>query len=203
MATSTRCAESVRWMDCVDLALLWSRAPQVAGAFAASTQGRSADTAATGAHRARATGEPRMDRSVSHPRTWTGVATLAVVLAVTGAACGGQTAKPIAASTSAPTITEPPSTTAPTATTVAPTTSKPRPTTTRPTTTRRAVPTTAAPARNCDPAYPDACLHDGIGDYDCAGGSGNGPNYVDGPIRVLPPDPFDLDRDGDGVGCEG
>ena len=144
-----------------------------------------------------------MDRCVSHPRTWTGVATLAVVLAVTGAACGGQTAKPIAASTSAPTITEPPSTTAPTATTVAPTTSKPRPTTTRPTTTRRAVPTTAAPARNCDPAYPDACLHDGIGNYDCAGGSGNGPNYVDGPIRVLPPDPFDLDRDGDGVGCEG
>lgn len=30
----------------------------------------------------------------------------------------------------------------------------------------------------------------------------NGPNYVDGPIRVRPPDPFDLDRDGDGVGCE-
>jgi hypothetical protein len=57
-------------------------------------------------------------------------------------------------------------------------------------------------ARNCDPAYPDVCLHDGIGDYDCAGGSGNGPNYVSGPIRVLPPDPFDLDRDGDGIGCE-
>jgi hypothetical protein len=63
-------------------------------------------------------------------------------------------------------------------------------------------PPSTAPARNCDPAYPDACLHDGIGDYDCAGGSGNGPNYVEGPITVLPPDPFDLDRDGDGVGCE-
>jgi len=151
-----------------------------------------------------------MDRSVSHPRTWTGVPTLAVVLAVTGAAYGGQTPKPIAASTSEPTTTEPPSTTAPTATnsaptTVAPTTSKPQPATTRRATptTRRAVPTTAAPARNCDPAYPDACLHDGIGDYDCAGGSGNGPNYVDGPITVRAPDPFDLDRDGDGVGCEG
>jgi PASTA domain len=62
-------------------------------------------------------------------------------------------------------------------------------------------PTTSAP-KNCDPAYPDVCLHDGIGDYDCAGGSGNGPNYVDGPIRVLSPDPFDLDRDGDGTGCD-
>jgi hypothetical protein len=62
-------------------------------------------------------------------------------------------------------------------------------------------PATTAP-RNCDPAYPDVCLHDGIGDYDCAGGTGDGPNYVDGPIRVLPPDPFDLDRNGDGIGCE-
>jgi len=46
------------------------------------------------------------------------------------------------------------------------------------------------------------CLHDGVGDYDCAGGAGNGPNYVEGPIRVLAPDPFDLDRDGNGLGCE-
>jgi beta-lactam-binding protein with PASTA domain len=63
-------------------------------------------------------------------------------------------------------------------------------------------PPTTRQAGNCDPAYPGVCLHDDIGDYDCAGGSGNGPNYVDGPIRVLPPDPFDLDRDGDGTGCE-
>jgi hypothetical protein len=62
-------------------------------------------------------------------------------------------------------------------------------------------PPTTAP-RNCDPAYPDVCLHDGIGDYDCAAGTGNGPNYVEGPIRVLPPDPFDLDGNGDGIGCE-
>jgi PASTA domain len=58
------------------------------------------------------------------------------------------------------------------------------------------------PATDCDPAYPDVCLKDGIGDYDCAAGSGNGPNYVSGPIAVRPPDPFDLDRNGDGVGCE-
>jgi hypothetical protein len=31
-----------------------------------------------------------------------------------------------------------------------------------------------------------------------APGRGNGPEYVDGPVRVHPPDPFDLDREGDG-----
>jgi hypothetical protein len=55
---------------------------------------------------------------------------------------------------------------------------------------------------NCHPSYPDVCLCPNCGDYDCAGGSGNGPNYVSGPVRVLPPDPFDLDRDGDGWGCQ-
>jgi hypothetical protein len=97
-----------------------------------------------------------------------------------------------------------PTTTLAPTTTAAPATTKARPATTRraTTTSRRATTTTSAPARNCDPAYPDACLHDGIGDYDCAGGSGNGPNYVEGPIRVRAPDPFGLDRDGDGVGCE-
>jgi hypothetical protein len=64
-------------------------------------------------------------------------------------------------------------------------------------------PTTTSAPRNCDPAYPDVRLHQGIGDYDCAGGSGDGPNYVEGPVRVLPPDPFDLDGyDNDGIGCE-
>ncbi len=58
-------------------------------------------------------------------------------------------------------------------------------------------------ATSCDPNYEGACLQDGIGDYDCAGGSGNGPNYVAGPIYVIGADPFGLDRDGDGVACEG
>jgi len=62
-------------------------------------------------------------------------------------------------------------------------------------------PAVPAPA-NCDPAYPDTCLTDGIGDYDCAGGTGNGPNYVTGPITVRYPDPFGLDSDGNGIGCE-
>ena len=63
-------------------------------------------------------------------------------------------------------------------------------------------PVRSSPRANCDPSYPDTCLHDGIGDYDCAGGSGNGPNYVDGPVQVRSPDPFRLDADHDGVGCE-
>jgi beta-lactam-binding protein with PASTA domain len=63
-------------------------------------------------------------------------------------------------------------------------------------------PPPTAPPQNCDPSYPDVCLDPGAVDYDCAGGSGNGPEYVEGPIRVRPPDPFDLDRNGDGWGCE-
>ena len=39
-------------------------------------------------------------------------------------------------------------------------------------------------------------------DVDCAGGSGNGPKYVRGPIRVTGVDIYGLDRDGDGIACE-
>jgi hypothetical protein len=49
----------------------------------------------------------------------------------------------------------------------------------------------------------DACLRPDASDCDCEGGSGNGPHYVAGPIKVLPPDPFELDgNDNDGWGCE-
>jgi beta-lactam-binding protein with PASTA domain len=65
-----------------------------------------------------------------------------------------------------------------------------------------APPPPTAPARDCDPSYPDVCLDPSAVDYDCAGGSGAGPRYVEGPLEVRPPDPFDLDREGDGVGCE-
>ena len=108
--------------------------------------------------------------------------------------------------TAAPTTT----TTPPTTTTVAPTTTTtlaPTTTTTLTPTTTAAPPTTAAPtttappASNCHPSY-GGCLLVGQGDYDCAGGSGNGPNYVNGPVSVVGYDDFDLDRDGDGVGCE-
>jgi hypothetical protein len=63
-------------------------------------------------------------------------------------------------------------------------------------------PPPTTPTRNCHPSYQGECLKVGIGDYDCAGGSGNGPNYVQGTVQVVGPDEFDLDRDGDGLGCE-
>jgi hypothetical protein len=64
-------------------------------------------------------------------------------------------------------------------------------------------PPSTAPPRNCHPSYPDVCLRPDVSDYDCEGGSGNGPFYVAGPLRVLPPDPFELDgNDNDGLGCE-
>ncbi|ODQ91297.1 excalibur domain-containing protein [Mycolicibacterium flavescens] len=39
-------------------------------------------------------------------------------------------------------------------------------------------------------------------DVDCAGGSGNGPEYVAGPITVIGDDIYELDRDGDGTACD-
>jgi len=63
-------------------------------------------------------------------------------------------------------------------------------------------PPPTAPPGTCDPSSPDLCLDPTAEDYDCQGGSGNGPRYVDGPIRVRPPDQFGLDSDGDGLGCE-
>ena len=42
----------------------------------------------------------------------------------------------------------------------------------------------------------------GPGDVDCAGGTGNGPRYVQGPVYVTGNDPYGLDTDHDGVGCE-
>ncbi|HKZ40417.1 MAG TPA: hypothetical protein VJ044_05605, partial [Candidatus Hodarchaeales archaeon] len=62
--------------------------------------------------------------------------------------------------------------------------------------------TTSAPKGNCHPSYEGACLLQGIGDYDCEGGGGNGPNYIKGPIRVVGYDEFQLDREGDGIACE-
>ena len=59
-----------------------------------------------------------------------------------------------------------------------------------------------AAAQSCHPSYEGACVPAGVSDVDCAGGSGNGPYYVAGPVRVVGPDPYGLDRDGDGRACE-
>jgi hypothetical protein len=54
----------------------------------------------------------------------------------------------------------------------------------------------------CDPNYKGACLDPNASDYDCEGGSGDGPKYVAGPVTVVGDDHFELDRDGDGTACE-
>jgi hypothetical protein len=60
---------------------------------------------------------------------------------------------------------------------------------------------TSPTTSNCDPNYAGACVPI-ASDVDCAGGSGNGPEYVQGPVRVVGTDIYDLDRDGDGIGCD-
>lgn len=56
-------------------------------------------------------------------------------------------------------------------------------------------------AQSCDPNYAGACVPI-ASDVDCAGGQGNGPAYVTGPVRIIGRDIYQLDRDGDGVACE-
>lgn len=63
-----------------------------------------------------------------------------------------------------------------------------------------AVGTKKQQSSKCDPNY-SGCVPI-ASDVDCAGGSGNGPAYVSGPIRVIGDDIYDLDRDGDGIACD-
>lgn len=83
-----------------------------------------------------------------------------------------------------------------TTTTKRPATKRPKPTTT----VQPAPEPEPAPANDCDPNY-SGCVPI-ASDVDCAGGSGNGPAYVSGPINVIGTDIYDLDRDGDGEACE-
>ncbi|RUX08935.1 hypothetical protein EOA30_05255 [Mesorhizobium sp. M8A.F.Ca.ET.059.01.1.1] len=53
----------------------------------------------------------------------------------------------------------------------------------------------------CDPNYAGVCVPI-ASDVDCSSGKGNGPAYVHGPVTVVGTDIYDLDRDGDGIGCE-
>ncbi len=62
-------------------------------------------------------------------------------------------------------------------------------------------PAAASTSRDCDTNYAGACLDSDAIDYDCEGGSGDGPEYT-GLIQVVGADVYDLDRDGDGTGCD-
>ncbi|GAB2673620.1 hypothetical protein [Nocardia goodfellowii] len=59
--------------------------------------------------------------------------------------------------------------------------------------------TSAQPQSNCHASY-TPCVPI-TSDVDCKGGSGNGPAYT-GRVQVIGPDEYDLDRDGNGIGCE-
>jgi acyl-CoA reductase-like NAD-dependent aldehyde dehydrogenase len=56
-------------------------------------------------------------------------------------------------------------------------------------------------ASECDPNYSGACLDPNASDYDCEGGSGDGPQYT-GTVTVVGEDHYGLDANGNGVGCE-
>jgi membrane protein involved in colicin uptake len=58
----------------------------------------------------------------------------------------------------------------------------------------------AAQAPSCNPNY-SGCLDPNASDYDCEGGSGNGPYYT-GTVEVIGDDEYGLDADGDGYGCD-
>jgi len=58
----------------------------------------------------------------------------------------------------------------------------------------------AAQAQSCNPNY-SGCLDPNASDYDCEGGSGNGPYYT-GTVEVIGYDEYGLDADGDGYGCD-
>ena len=55
--------------------------------------------------------------------------------------------------------------------------------------------------KRCHPSYKLKCLKPNAYDYDCIGGSGNGPLYT-GLVKVVGRDVFRLDADHDGWGCE-
>jgi hypothetical protein len=66
----------------------------------------------------------------------------------------------------------------------------------------KAPPKTTAkpPGPACDPNY-SGCVPI-ASDVDCAGGTGNGPAFVSGPVKVIGADIYNLDSDNDGFGCE-
>lgn len=64
----------------------------------------------------------------------------------------------------------------------------------------KAAPAAPQAQSGCDPNY-SGCVPI-ASDVDCAGGKGNGPAYVRGPVTVTGSDIYGLDSDGDGIACE-
>ena len=57
---------------------------------------------------------------------------------------------------------------------------------------------------NCTPGYSPCLVYHNGADYDCSGGGGNGPYYTEPGVvyTVTGSDPYGLDADNDGKGCE-
>jgi hypothetical protein len=149
-----------------------------------------------------------------HKTVWlVGAAAIVVVLFAAIIGNNADDPSPSAASqttTETTTTTEapPPPTTTPTTTTTTP---PPPPPTTTTVVQPPAPPATQEPApppvtqqpppqSQCDPNY-SGCVPV-ASDVDCAGGSGNGPAYAEGPVNVIGSDIYGLDNDNDGVACE-
>ena len=60
--------------------------------------------------------------------------------------------------------------------------------------------TSVEPEGDCDSNY-SPCVPI-ASDVDCAGGGGDGPEYVSGPVRIVGDDPYRLVRDGDRLACD-
>jgi hypothetical protein len=61
-----------------------------------------------------------------------------------------------------------------------------------------------SPQPNCTSGYSPCLVYHGGADYDCYGGSGDGPYYTEPGVvyTVSGSDPYGLDADSDGSGCE-
>jgi len=66
--------------------------------------------------------------------------------------------------------------------------------------TTASVPAPPQTESQCDPNY-SGCVPI-ASDVDCAGGRGNGPAFVKGPVKVIGKDIYKLDGDHNGIGCE-
>lgn len=60
----------------------------------------------------------------------------------------------------------------------------------------------ASTQEKCDPNYENPPCVPIASDVDCAGGKGNGPAYVEGPVIVIGVDIYGLDGNDNGIGCE-